>query len=473
MLLVAAQDEQQRMCVLGVYTDACKMFGEPSPVSQPFPPPISSPGWSSRTKRNVLLAVVALVLLAVWRLNEALPLVIISLVLSYLFYPITTFIENRLKRFLPSARNWAIFFTIVGFISLLIIFFIVVFPALFTQLEEFGNRLPGLVASLQANAEAWLSQPVIINGQPVMIDGRELIPLEQIRQLGSNSDANLPVQLSNFNIVEAARTFINSLTGPAVNVVGGALTFIINAIFLLTLIFYWLKDGGRFINTIIGFAPITYRNDASRLFFELGRVWDAYLRGQLFLSTFVGVVVFICATLLGVPNAPTLGLISGVMEFIPTLGPLIAIIPAILLALGSQSSTLPFLEGLPFAIVVIAVWITIQNIQAMIVSPRVMGTRLNLHPVVILMGVIAGANLAGAFGIILAAPTIATLRMVGQYIYGKLTDTNPFPNPPNNRKGEPSPIPPLLSKAYAYFQRFAEPKLRRLHTRLTGKAIAE
>lgn len=441
------------------------------PLTAQYPPPISSPGWSTRTKRTVLIALVVLIALMVWRLNDILPLLIVSLVLAYLFYPVTSFLERRVTRWLPGPRNWAIFLTIVAAISAFVIVILVVFPALFAQLEEFGNRLPRLVASFQDSAEEFLSHPIIINNQPLTIDGEPLIPLEQLRLLNNGEDVNWAQQIRELNLVEFVRGFINSLTGPAVNVVGGALTFTINAIFSLTLIFYWLKDGGRFVSTLIEFAPVTYRNDVTRLFYELARVWDAYLRGQIFLASFVGVVVLICAAVLGVPNAPTLGLISGVMEFIPTLGPLIAIVPAILLAVSSTSSTLPFLSGLPFALVVIIVWIAIQNVNAIIVAPRVMGSRLNLHPVVVIIGVIAGASLAGAFGIILAAPTIATLRLLGQYIYGKLTDTPPFPAQPRHVAGE-SKLP-IVDPALALLRRIIQTVSRWWRERANRKPVVE
>lgn len=441
------------------------------PLTAQYPPPISSPGWSTRTKRTVLIALVVLIALMVWRLNEILPLLIVSLILAYLFYPATSFLERRVTRWLPAPRNWAIFLTIVAAISTFVVVILVVFPALFAQLEEFGNRLPRLVANLQSSAEEFLSHPIIINNQTLTIDGQPLIPLEQLRLLNGGEDVNWAQQIRELNLVEFVRGFINSLTGPAVNVVGGALTFAINAIFTLTLLFYWMKDGGHFVHTLIEFTPVTYRNDVTRLFYELARVWDAYLRGQLFLASFVGVVVLICAAVLGIPNAPTLGLISGVMEFIPTLGPLIAIVPAILLAVSSTSSTLPFLGGLPFALVVIIVWITIQNVNAIIVAPRVMGSRLNLHPVVVIIGVIAGASLAGAFGIILAAPTVATLRLLGQYIYGKLTDTPPFPAQPRHVVGE-SKLP-IVDPVLALVRRVIQAASRWWRERANRKPVVE
>jgi predicted PurR-regulated permease PerM len=165
------------------------------------------------------------------------------------------------------------------------------------------------------------------------------------------------------------------------------------------------------------------------LFAELGQVWNAYLRGQLILSSFIGAAVFVAATLLGVPNALVLGLISFTLEFIPTLGPTLALIPAALLALFSTSTTIGGLGGITFMIMVIVVWFLIQNIQAILVTPRVMGDSLNLHPFVILLAVLAGASFGGALGVILAAPMVATIRLFGQYIYGKLFDTSPFPEP--------------------------------------------
>jgi predicted PurR-regulated permease PerM len=194
--------------------------------------------------------------------------------------------------------------------------------------------------------------------------------------------------------------------------------------------FYLLRDGGRFYHALVEFITPTYRNDTRRLLYELAKVWNGYLRGQLILCLFIGVLVFIAATVLGLPNPLVLGLISGLLEFIPNLGPFLALIPATLLALVSQSSTMPFLEGPIFALVVIIVWTAIQNIEAIIVVPHVMGGSLNLHPVIILVGVLVGASLAGALGVILAAPTIASARVLGHYLYGKLTDQEMFPAVP-------------------------------------------
>jgi predicted PurR-regulated permease PerM len=291
-----------------------------------------------------------------------------------------------------------------------------------------------VLAAAQASVEQALSQPITISGQ-------EIVPLDQINQFFGSGANGQPLQ--NIDLPGAVQSFLGSLTGPAFSIVGSAFRAIINILFLVTLMFYLLRDGRRFYNAVINFTSESYRNDVRRLLYELGQVWDAYLRGQLILCLFIGVLVFIAATILGLPNPLVLGLISGLLEFVPNLGPLLALIPAALLAAVSQSTTLPFLQGASFALVVIVVWTVIQNIEAILVVPRVMGDNLNLHPVVVIVGVLAGASLAGALGVILAAPVIASGRLLGHYIYGKVTDQEVFPPTPPNEL----PPPNLLNDA--------------------------
>lgn len=393
-----------------------------------YPPPIESPAWTARTKRIVALICLLLVGLAFWRLTDILPIIVIAMVLSYLLNPITTWLDRKVlsaRNPETSHRSFAIVLTFILMVIFLVLVVLLVVPVLFEQLEEFVQRIPTLLDNIEVSIEAVLNQPINIAGQVI-------VPMESLREITGTPATDEVISLESLNIPAAITGFVRSLTGPAFSFLGGAVNAIINFIFLLTLMFYLIKDGGQFVNNTVEITPVTYRSDMRRLFYELGQVWDAYLRGQLILSLSMGVLVFIAATILDVPNAPILGMLSALLEFIPTLGPALALIPAALLALSSQSSTLPFLEGPTFAIVVIIVWTLLQNIEAVILVPRVMGESLNLHPFVVMVGVLAGASLAGALGVILAAPVIASARVIGQYIYGKLTDKDPFPPPPTD-----------------------------------------
>jgi predicted PurR-regulated permease PerM len=394
-----------------------------------LPPPISSPPWSSRTKRIVVLIGLLLGGILLWRVADVLPILVVSAVLSFLLKPVT----DGLERAFGGRRGLAILVTFVLLFVLFIIALLLIFPTLFSELQDFINNLPALIEQVRASLDQTLSQPITIFGQ-------QIVPLDQINQfLGTSQTGETP---PNIDVAGTAQAFLASLSGPAFSIVGTAFRTLINLIFLITLMFYMLRDGRRFYNVLVEFASPNYRDDVRRLLYELGEIWNAYLRGQVILCLFIGVVVFIAATILGVRNPLVLGLISGVLEFVPSLGPFLAIIPAVLLALVSPSTTLPFLEGTTFALVVIVVWVIVQNIEAIILVPRIMGGSLNLHPVLIIVGLLAGASFGGALGVILAAPVIASARLLGHYVYGKVTDQQVFP--PIPKEAMMPPKPPVL-----------------------------
>jgi predicted PurR-regulated permease PerM len=408
-----------------------------------YPPPITSPYWTARTKRTVAIIAVVVIGLAIWRLNEVLPIVIVSVILAYLLSPVARFIDQRILVFgrfeSRPHRTLAVLLTIISVITVFIIVILVVVPVILNQFEEFGQNLPRILGSLSSDIERVLSEPVVIGGEPLMIGGEPFIPLERIQQVLGAQGSGQPMQ---FDFVGTTQSLFGSLSGPAFSFVGGAFTAVINLVFLLTMTFYLMRDGHLFISRLVEFTPTAYRNDVRRMLYELAQVWSAYLHGQIILGLVMGTVVFTVATLLGVPNPFLLGTLSGLLEFIPNIGPALALFPAALLALSSTSNTLSFLSGVPFAIVVIIVWTALQNIEAIFLVPRIVGGRLNLHPFIVIIAIIGGASLVGALGIILAAPMVASARVLLQYLYGKLTDQNLFPAYPQ-ASANPTLVLPL------------------------------
>jgi len=408
-----------------------------------LPPPLTSPPWTSRTKRLIAVVVLVVVALAVLRLSAILPIIGVGTILAYLLTPMVNFFEQRFLKLGPLARfsnrGWAVGLAYVVIITMVVVVILVVVPVLVAQLEEFGRRIPALLQSVERSLEQSLSYPLMFNGEAILINNEPFIPLDRLRQVTGVEHLSEMIQLSDFDPVQTTQSFIGSLTGPAFDFVGGALTAIINTIFLLSMMFFLMRDGAQIVERGVQLLPSLYRGDTRRLLYELGRVWHAYLRGQLTLALFMGFLAFTVATVLGLPNPLILGMISMLLEFIPSIGSGLAIFPAALLALTSQSSTFPLLEGTGFALVVIVVWAIMQNVEAYILVPRVMGGSLNLHPLAVILAILAGASLAGVLGIVLAAPVVASLRIFGQYIYGKLMDRDPFPAPVI-RRDRPSPL---------------------------------
>jgi len=162
------------------------------------------------------------------------------------------------------------------------------------------------------------------------------------------------------------------------------------------------------------------------------------LRGQVILGAVIFVVVWLGLSLLGVRNALTLGLLSGLLEFIPNLGPIIGTGVAMIVAFFQPTN--PWgLESWQFALLVLVFMVVVQQLENNILVPRIVGGALDLHPLIVLVGVLMGAALAGILGAILAAPVLASLKLMGTYIWRKLFDLPPFPEPDSEEEAIPSP----------------------------------
>lgn len=392
-----------------------------------------SPEWKLRTKIMVGLISFALIIILLWLVKGIFPLIIVSMLIAFVLNPLVTFLTRRIFIARDNRGTRRSIAAMISFIlAMLVIFvlFLIIIPPLVDEISVFGQRIPRFLGTFESDLETYLGQPIRFGEDTLMLDGQPFIPLDRIEEATGTRDLHQLLNLDAINLSAAAEAFWNSarnFSGPAFNFLGSAFNSIINMIFLIMITFYLLRDGDQFLESTIQIVPYEYQNDARQLLQRLSAVWGAYVRGQLILSFVMGFVVYFAALFLGLPNALILGVLAGMLEFIPNLGPLIALIPAAFLALVSQSTTIGYLSGIPFMLVVIVVWTALQNIEAIFLVPRIMGGSLNLHPIVVVIAVLAGAALAGALGVILAAPLLASGRVIAQYIYGKLLDIDPFP----------------------------------------------
>jgi predicted PurR-regulated permease PerM len=162
----------------------------------------------------------------------------------------------------------------------------------------------------------------------------------------------------------------------------------------------------------------------------MSATWNAFLRGQLVLGTVVGFIIFLIALVVGLPNALILALIAGFAEFLPTIGPILAAIPAMLVAFfQSEASWIGnIMSPFWFTILVAGIYALIFHLENYFLAPRIIGYHLRMHPLVVILGALAGARIAGFLGVLLAAPVLASARLILMYIYCKLTDQPPFPD---------------------------------------------
>lgn len=416
-------------------------------------PTTESPRWSALTK--FLVALVALVLLGglLSRFQQLIPPLGLAFIFAYLLNPVADWVVAR------TGWKWGVAVTVVflTIVLLLITTLTVAGIALVQEITGLYKTIAEILPELPERVQAIISQPIHLGPftldptQPFNIGpfGPFVIDLSQI-DLQPLYDQLLAI------IQPALRqtgTLVGSLASGTANALGWFL-------FILIVSYYWLHDLKNLLPSLEHVVPVGYIPDMRRLARELGPIWNAFLRGQVTLALVMGVVVGITMAVLGVRYAPVLGLLAGLLEFIPIVGPIIAGGVAVLVALFQPTNWLGW-SPVYFALLILGVQVLLQQLENNFLVPRIIGGSLNLHPIIILVGAIIGANLAGITGLLLSAPVIASLRLFGGYVYRKMFDLDPWPSPPPQPEA-PRPLewPRWVTRLVLALRQPAQPRKR-------------
>lgn len=397
----------------------------------------SSPPWTTATKAVVAVSALALAVLVIWRFQDLIQPLVLALLLAYLLHPAISMISQRTGL----ARGATVLIVYGSLAAALIVTLSFVGVTTFQQAVTVAKNLPrwfdqavDLISTLPERLpESFAIGPLVLE--------RDMI-LPQLP--GWDEVAN---QL--FGLVEPifsrGGSIATSFVSATVNVLG-----LIFLVFVVSI--YIANDIPRIGRGISDFAhDADYRADADRLMVDVSRVWGAYLRGQVALGIIIFFIVSVVLGILGVDNALGLGLLSGAMEFLPVIGPLIGAGAAVVVAL-TQNTTTFGLSSFEFALVVLIAMILIQQVENNLLVPRIVGDALDLHPLLVMVSVVMGASLAGLLGAVLAAPVVASLKILGNYAWRKMLDLPPFPEKPTSTDEKP-PTPSLLDRLRALWSR--------------------
>jgi predicted PurR-regulated permease PerM len=184
---------------------------------------------------------------------------------------------------------------------------------------------------------------------------------------------------------------------------------------IVVAVYYLLLDWDKIRETIIRQAPPDFRRDARMIFLEIKEIWAAYLRSQIALMAIVGIVFSIVWLAIGLPGALIIGILAGLLTIIPDLGPLIAVIVAIAVALLEGSLYLP-LSNFWFSMLVLAIYMVLINLKNIWLRPRLMGRSVHLHEGLVFIAIIAAVLLQGILGAIIVVPVIASVLAIGRYL---------------------------------------------------------
>jgi predicted PurR-regulated permease PerM len=352
----------------------------------------STPKWSNGTKWFVLIICTILLGLAVWQFSIALAPLVVAVIIAYLLNPPVNWLTDHT----PLKRPLAAFLVYTVFLFVLALFPTLGIPLIVQQIQEVDFDLYDVVNQL----DTAMGYQVVIQGIPVSL-----------------KTVSEPIVGSLNQIFSPAATWV---AGLAYGIAGGFMW----AIFIFMVGFYFLLDANRFRDWVDSWVPPDYLPEFKLLRQEIDHVWKAYFIGQMTLAMIMGFFIGGTMTLLGVKSALLLGVIAALAELIP-LGYTISGAIGTIFALLQGSTYIP-LPPWAFALGVAIFYFVTAQIDTNYLIPRIIGYRLKLPAGVIIVGVIAGAAIAGGLGLLLAAPTIATVRVLGNYFYRRLLDLEPY-----------------------------------------------
>ncbi|WP_411953925.1 AI-2E family transporter [Alkalibacillus sp. S2W] len=306
--------------------------------------------------------------------------IIIAGILYYLIRPLVDFASKYIPRPLSVL---IVFLTGIGIVTGLIM---LIAPELERQFNNLANSLPDLIDDanqmlLNIQASDWFSR----------ISPEE----DAITNFFNNLESNLDQILSQ----------IASQITEYIGLIANVLITIIVVPFIL---FYLLKDGELLPRRIIGFLPKRYKDEAVEILDDMDSALSSYIQGQIIVSCFVGVLVYIGYTIIDLRFSLILAVVALLTNFIPFIGPWIGTLPGVVVGL---------LES-PFqALLVIIIVVVIQQIESNLISPQVMGKKLQVHPITIIFLLLFAGRFGGILAMIIAVPTYAVIKVIVSHIY--------------------------------------------------------
>ncbi len=349
------------------------------------------------TLRTLLM--VAAILLMAWIVLSSIGVLIpfiVGLGLAYILSPLIRMIERALP-FSTSRPKLArvlalliIYFGLIGWLAIVLISFV---PIVVNQITLFIEEMPQLIAQSQATFEQWVGQY------------RATVPPDVQQRIDEEISKSL---LALGAIVQAALL-------ETVKIVTGTFGLFVAIVSLPVWLFYVLKDQTNLMNGFYSFFPVSIRHDVVEILRRVDRVFSAYIRAQLLLAVTVGTITWLLLTLVGVQFALVLGIIAGITELIPVIGPILGAVPAIGVALATSPEK---------TLLVLLIAIAVQFTENNVLVPRIQSMAVNIHPAIIMVLLVIASHVAGLWGMLVVVPLAAAAREIYNYLYQRWGGTD-------------------------------------------------
>ncbi|MBP5809149.1 AI-2E family transporter [Lactiplantibacillus argentoratensis] len=309
--------------------------------------------------------------------------IILAGVLYYLLNPLVDWLEKRFR----VRRTWTIIGLFIVVVALLALGIIAIIPTIRDQTLSIINDWPNYWKNASTEVNRWLNDP----------------QLSSIRDQLESWNTDLSKLVSG--------RFSKYLTGTVTSLTGvfsTVTTVIIGLITMPFILFYLLRDGHQLPKYMAKFVPTKARSGFLEVLTEINSQVSNYIRGQLTVAFFVAVMFAVGYSIIGLKFALTLGIAAGILNLIPYLGSFLAMVPSVVIALVTS----------PWMLVqVLIVFVIEQTIEGRFISPLVLGSSLAIHPITILVVLLAAGKIFGLMGVIFGIPGYAILKVLWTHLF--------------------------------------------------------
>lgn len=308
---------------------------------------------------------------------------LLSGIAYYLLNPLVDRLEKR-SRVKRAYGIVILYLIIMGIITLVLL---MVIPIIRTQLMGLIDNFP--VYSEQIQEEF------------VQLTGSELF---------NKIQSSVGTDLSDITskVTTWATTFLNNAVSGVGSFVGTLTEIVLAVVTTPFILFYLLRDGKRLPDYLMRLIPTALRPQSRMVMQEMNNQIASYIRGQIIVSCCIGALLYIGYLIIGLEYSLVLAIVAACTAVVPYLGPVIAITPALIVAMVTS----------PFMLLkMVIVWTAVQLIEGKFISPQIMGKSLKIHPITIIFVIIFAGKMFGVLGIILAVPGYAVLKVVVTHIF--------------------------------------------------------
>lgn len=379
----------------------------------------TSPPWGWNAKFIVSLTIIGCIAFLLLKVQNLLGPLLVGFTLTYLFYPLAGVLHRWVH--IP----WRIAVTLIYLLIITILIGLLTLGglALFDQIQSLVNFLQQAVVSLPETLNNLSKQTFVIGPYTF-----------QLARLDWTAVSN--------QIIGAVQPLLGRITSVLGIVASSAANLVAWTAFVLLVSYFFLVETDGSPGKILHIRVPGYESDFNRLGVELGRVWNAFLRGQLIITVLTILIYSVMLGAWGLRFYVGLALMAGLAKFIPYIGPLIAWTTYFLVAAFQPNPPLGLTPAAYGGLVVVSAML-VDNIFDNLVTPRVMAQALKVHPAAVLLAALIGASILGLVGVVLAAPVLATFKLFFTYATRKLFDLDPWEGEDLAHRAPPE-TPPIL-----------------------------